>query len=247
MASNPPGECCAKGTKHEGEPKGEFKLVDGIDTYLAHPASGSTKDAIVILTDIFGHKFVNVRLIADSFAERGYFVAVPDLFNGDPAPLDRPAGFNVMEWLKNGHTMKEVDPIVERVISDLKTTHGVERLGGVGYCFGGKYVTRFLKASKIDAGFIAHPSHVSVEEVEAIEGPLSIAAAEIDPIFPVQKRRETEDILLKKDIRWQMNLFSDVEHGFAVKGDLTNSHIRWAKEQAFLQAVQWFDEHVKKH
>lgn len=148
-----------------------------VDTYLAYPTTGSTENAIIVLTDIFGHKFINVRLIADSFAERGYFVAVPDLFNGDAAPLDRPAGFNVMEWLNNGHTMKEVDPIIEKVITDLKNTYGVKRLGGVGYCFGGKYVTRFLKESKIDAGFIAHPSHVSVDEVEAIERPLSIAAA----------------------------------------------------------------------
>jgi dienelactone hydrolase len=101
---------------------------------------------------------------------------VPDAFNGDAVPLDRPAGFNVMEWLKNGHTLKEVDPIIEQVVTELKGTHKVKRLGGVGYCFGGKYVTRFLKEGKLDAGFIAHPSHVSTDEVEAIERPLSIAA-----------------------------------------------------------------------
>lgn len=69
---------------------------------------------------------------------------------------------------------------------------------------------------------------------------------ETDPMFPVQKRRETEDILFKKDYRWQINLYSGVEHGFAVKGDLTKPHVSWAKEQAFLQAVQWFDEHIKE-
>jgi len=37
-------------------------------------------------------------------------------------------------------------------------------------------------------------------------------------------------------------LYSGVEHGFAVRGDVTNKVIKFAKEQAFLQAVTWFDE-----
>jgi hypothetical protein len=30
-----------------------------------------------------------------------------------------------------------------------------------------------------------------------------------------------------------------------VRGDLSNKLVTYAKEQAFLQAVFWFDEHVK--
>ena len=43
-----------------------------------------------------------------------------------------------------------------------------------------------------------------------------------------------------------MFLYSDVEHGFATKGDLSHDKARFAKEQAFLQAVYWLDEYVKK-
>lgn len=43
--------------------------------------------------------------------------------------------------------------------------------------FGGKYVCRWLKEGNLDVGFTAHPSFVSVEELEGIKGPLSIAAA----------------------------------------------------------------------
>lgn len=42
-----------------------------------------------------------------------------------------------------------------------------------------------------------------------------------------------------------MSLFSGVEHGFAVRGDVSKKHVRYAKEQAFYQAVAWFDEHLK--
>ena len=71
----------------------------------------------------------------------------------------------------------QVDPIFEIVIKHLRGELGVKRLGGVGYCFGGKYVCRWLKEGGLDAGFTAHPSFVDADEVRGIRGPLSIAAA----------------------------------------------------------------------
>lgn len=69
---------------------------------------------------------------------------------------------------------------------------------------------------------------------------------ETDDIFPASKRRETEDILKKHTVPYQLFLYSDVEHGFATKGDLSHEKARFAKEQAFLQAVYWLGEYVKK-
>lgn len=76
-----------------------------------------------------------------------------------------------------------VDPIYAAVIKHLRSELGVQKLGGVGYCFGGKYVCRWLKegGEGIDAGFTAHPSFVDEEEVRGVRGPLSIAAAGMFP------------------------------------------------------------------
>ena len=68
---------------------------------------------------------------------------------------------------------------------------------------------------------------------------------ETDSIFPAEKRRQTEDILKDMSVPYQLSLYSDVEHGFAVRADISNPRAKWAKEQAFYQAVQWFDEYVK--
>lgn len=76
-----------------------------------------------------------------------------------------------------------VDPIIEKTISYLRSEKGVEKIGGVGYCFGGKYVCRWLKDGGIDAGYVAHPSFVDKEEVQGVRGALSIAAARTCP-FP---------------------------------------------------------------
>jgi dienelactone hydrolase len=70
-----------------------------------------------------------------------------------------------------------VDPIIETTITWLKSEMGVSRIGGVGYCFGGKYVCRWLREGGLDAGYVAHPSFVDKDEVREINRPLSIAAA----------------------------------------------------------------------
>ena len=114
--------------------------------------------------------------IADQFAANGYFVVMPDLFYGDPAPLNRPPGFDLMSWLQN-HLTEHVDPIIKTVLKEMRGPLGCKRIGGVGYCFGGKYVCRFLKEGRLDAGYTAHPSFVEREELEGIMGPLSISAA----------------------------------------------------------------------
>ncbi|KAK5731646.1 hypothetical protein LTR17_011239 [Elasticomyces elasticus] len=46
-------------------------------------------------------------------------------------------------------------------------------------------------------------------------------------------------------IPYQICLYSDVEHGFAVRADMEKREAKFAKEAAFLQHVQWFDEFVK--
>lgn len=98
--------------------------------------------------------------------------------------------------------------------------------------------------SGIDVGFIAHPTNVEEVELAAIEGPISIAAAETDPLFPAEKRHTSETILAKRGLPYQITLYSGVTHGFAVRGDLSERNQVFAKEQAFLQAVAWFDEYL---
>jgi dienelactone hydrolase len=45
-------------------------------------------------------------------------------------------------------------------------------------------------------------------------------------------------------VPYQINLFSGTEHGFAVRGDPKVKQQRFAKERAFQQAVDWFDEQL---
>ncbi|KAJ5183982.1 hypothetical protein N7492_001598 [Penicillium capsulatum] len=236
MTSNEMSRCCTVGSLHGGEPKGEIKDLRNISTYFAYPSNNSTENAILIHADVIGHRLVNVQLLADQFASKGYFVVIPDLFNGDTVPINRPAGFQIMDWVKN-HLPLQTDSIIDTVLEEVRGALGCKRIGGVGYCFGGKYVCRYLKGEKIDAGFIAHPTMVEADELKSIERALSIAAAVGDFVFTTEKRRESEDILDQMDVPYQMNLFADAEHGFAVRCDLSQLRQKFAKESTFNQAV----------
>ena len=94
----------------------------------------------------------------------------------------------------------------------------------------------------IDVGYLAHPSFVEESELRAISGPLSIAAADNDAIFPSDKRHQTEVILKEGKTPYQITLYGGVDHGFSVRGDPNVKHVKFAKEKAFLQAVEWFNE-----
>jgi len=170
MASNPPSECCFTGFQHEGTPTGEIKKIDHIDTYFASPKDGKPDQAIIIVSDIFGI-YPNSQLIADNFAANGWLTVIPDMFQGNPITDDEyNSGVDIMARLSS-HRPK-ADGIVEKVIKHLRETLGIKKIGGVGYCYGGKYVVRFLKDGNLDAGYIAHPAHIMDEELAAITGPL---------------------------------------------------------------------------
>ena len=86
-------------------------------------------------------------------------------------------GLNLTEWREN-HPQSAIEAVINSTIQYARNELGIGKLGGVGYCFGGKYVGRWLKGddSGLDVGFVAHPSNLLETEIQAIAGPLSIAA-----------------------------------------------------------------------
>ncbi|TVY56069.1 Hydrolase tropI [Lachnellula cervina] len=241
MTSLPPGDCCVRGIKHEGTPKGTIEKIENITTYFARPAKPNG-NAIFLFGDVFGPIYQNVQLMADDFAAQGYLTVVPDLLHG--VALDPEAFYagkvDFGPWLAR-HDPTTVDPIADTVIDHLKNALKVKNVAGVGYCFGAKYVIRHLKDNQLDVAYIAHPSFVTSEELSAITKPLSIAASEIDVIFTKEKRFESEQILADLKLPYQINLYGGVDHGFALRGDLSVKEVKFATDRAFEQAVTWFN------
>lgn len=82
--AKPPGDCCIAGNLHDGEPRGAQETIEGIDTYVVHPAAGKSNGNIVLyFPDVWG-LFRNGLLVMDGFADAGYLTIGIDYFRGDP-------------------------------------------------------------------------------------------------------------------------------------------------------------------
>ncbi|KAK0745669.1 dienelactone hydrolase [Schizothecium vesticola] len=235
--------------QHEGISKGVEEVQSGIRLYVSKPETGSIRGkanadtAIIYLSDVFGIELLQNRLLADSFARAGYLTVAPDLFNNAHATGDiNVPGFNTSAFVA-AHGPEVTDPIVAKTIDHLRTKLGVKKIGLTGYCFGGRYAFRFVSAGKGgDAAFTAHPSLLGDDEVKAVVGPVAIAAAETDSMLNAPRRGEVEKLLVGAKVPYQVSLYSGTSHGFGVRANVSVPVQKFGKEEAFLQAVRWFDQ-----
>ncbi|KAI8192315.1 hypothetical protein K4K53_009154 [Colletotrichum sp. SAR 10_77] len=190
--AKPSGECCLKGTIHEGEERGSWEVIADVETYVSKPPTDKANGHIVLyFPDVWG-MFVNGLLVMDAFADAGYLVLGLDYFRGDPVWKHRKdrndtsnPGFDYEAW-KRKHTAF-ADVAVPKWVEAVKQQYGKEttRFACVGYCF----------------------------------EPLFMSCSEVDHTFNVPSRRRALDILQSEKKIYHYQLFSGVEHGFALRGD----------------------------
>ncbi|KAH7326160.1 dienelactone hydrolase [Stachybotrys elegans] len=226
--------------RHTGKPVGKEIVNDNITLYVTGKRSDT---AVLYLTDVFGIQLNENKLLADSFGRAGYLTVAPDLFNGTPAPSDinGTPNFNLTDFLYH-HRVEIIDPVIASVVDYIRTDLGVSKIAVTGYCFGGRYAFREIAEGKgADVAFTAHPSLVEESEIEAITKPISIAFAETDDLLPADVRHEYETQLLATGEPYYLSLYSGTQHGFGVRANVSDPEQKFAKEQAFFQAVRFFD------
>jgi dienelactone hydrolase len=215
--------------------------------YIAQPPEGTTVKAgkaVLYLTDVFGIQLAENKLLADSFARAGYLTVAPDMFNGTPAPTDiNVPSFNTSQFLAQ-HDALATDPIVAAAVALLRGTFGIKRIGSTGYCYGGRYSFRAAGGNGTDVAFAAHPSLLGDDEIAAVKGPASVAAAETDSMMAPQRRLEIQALLQKTGLPYSFAMYGGTSHGFGVRANVSDPKQKFGKEEAFFQAVRWFDTWV---
>lgn len=257
---------CYKGFALPGEPKG---TIVGQDYFAAAPNDEKQRTkAIVLLTDIFGLPLPNPRIMADQLAEQvGVDVWVPDYFNGKP-----PADVNSLEPLmpdRAGVKMgwfgilkfffkiipyiprliasrpSVVDARVHEFIKKIKSEKGYERVGVVGYCFGGAMTGRLGSTDLVDTIVMAHPSRLCQTQIRAIRVPSSWALAEDDCHFKDKDIQTTRAILERQEekvdhVDHEVTVYKGTAQGFAMRPNLKVPEVKAGYEGALDQTVAWF-------
>ncbi|KAL7933596.1 Alpha/Beta hydrolase protein [Trichoderma chlorosporum] len=219
---------CYRGSVHEGEPRGTVTHAYGRETYVVEPADGQpAKGIVVIIPDAFGWAFVNIRLLADKYADQGGFkVYAPDFMDGRPAPLYILESMNILGSSSGifskiyhfGRLLYGIVPFllynwpsrtwprVKGFFEQLRKEEGASlSVGAAGFCWGGKQVVLLGQGAAIDgrplidAGFTGHPSFLSLpSDIEKLTSPVSFALAEHDEQISVEKAENIKAIVEAK-------------------------------------------------
>jgi len=272
-------ECCLSGRVQEGTPTGREETIGGLPTYVAEPEDNSTAKSILFIVDIFGWKFANIRLLADEYAKAGFYCYIPDFHQGDSLPLSFLD--NVEPNLKTQETLTLADkaknaaivpvtlgpwllkhregvtrPLIDGFVNTLRTVPGTNKIGAIGFCWGGRYA--ILQAhgrtesadgtsvGGVDAAYAVHPSLVAVPgDFEPVTKPLSLALGDKDSLLDATARGGIQDCLAKKtDVPHEIRIYGDQIHGFALRGDWSSEKDKEAMDEAQKQGVEWFNNYL---
>ncbi|MCO5571290.1 hypothetical protein L7F22_025028 [Adiantum nelumboides] len=195
------------------------------------------KAAVVVATDVFGFEAPLLRKFADKVASAGYFVVVPDFFNGDPYDPDNA----LATWLVKHQPVDSV-PGAKQVI-ELLYKKGFASVGAVGFCWGGKLAVELAKGKSLKAVVIAHPGLVTVKDIQEVTTPIEILAAELDTITPPALIRQFEDVLESKPkFKSFVQIYPGVVHGWTIRYNPDNPEEVAAAEEAQRKMIEWLDK-----
>ncbi|KAJ5713153.1 Alpha/Beta hydrolase protein [Penicillium malachiteum] len=240
-------ECCTKGFKWDGEPKGHETSLSGNNTYVTGTNSSV---AILVIHDLFGWTFPNIRLLADSYAEgANATVYAPDFFGGEVLPSDivskDPSEWGPLDLAAfSARNSKEVrEPEIVAFAKALRAQY--KRVAAIGFCYGGWAVFRL--GAKANAGLVdcistAHPSWLTQEEIQDVGVPVQIMAPEIDPIFTTELREFANRVIPSLGLAYDLQYFPGLEHSFAVRGNRENEAEMKGLERAKDAAVHWLKQ-----
>lgn len=226
--------------------------------YLARPAAGGRRGAIIVVNEIFGiHDYI--KDVCRRFAREGYAALAPDYFDraGDPAPL---TDFNQIREIVATATHEQVMGDTEGALAWLKAqpfTNG--DFGITGFCWGGTVVwmaaaqSPDIKAGVAWYGRLVRPQPGSWGAEEERPWPYDIAAlihapvlglyAENDRGIPLESVENMRAALSAADnpTGSEIIVYPGVGHGF--HADYRDSYDAAAAADGWARCLAWFRTH----
>ncbi|KAL3641943.1 hypothetical protein CASFOL_012758 [Castilleja foliolosa] len=235
---------CATQTLSEcsdGSPKGEVQEIGGLKSYVTGPKD--SKISVILISDIFGYEVPHLRKIADKIGAAGFYALVPDFFRGDPYVSGRPEKpYN--DWIKE-HPAKNGIKDAKRVIAALKNK-GILKIGGAGFCWGGKVVVDLSQSPYIQAAVLLHPTYVTVKDIQGEKVPISILGGQNDTQVPPDLIKDYESALKAKKPKVDslVKIIPGAQHGWTTRyNDTDKAAVKRARE-AHRDTLHWFIKYL---
>lgn len=256
-----------------------MEKLHGLNTYVVGNRT-NPRGIIVVYSDIFGLPLPNNKLIADSYAKSGeWLVYLPDFFQGDPVPLKvadllipvdvakqstiakytglLARGPAFLMWMTR-HKEAPTNKVCMDFLQALRrATPKSQKIGMVGFCWGGKYAIRAglesnmieidgAKVPLVDAVVALHPSHLALpDDVEALVVPVSYGWGQEDTMVSIELKATIEGIHAtarqggRKLPEMEHKVYKPGRHGFAVRGNPDDPLERACLEDSVKQVLNW--------
>lgn len=214
---------------------------DQIRGFLAYPESGASKVGVIVIQEWWGLND-NIRVMAGRLAAEGYIALAVDLYEGEVAQ-DRDTAMKLMSRAMD-HADR-LDDNLRQARAYLEEL-GVDRVGVVGWCFGGGWSLRtaLLLGERIDAAIVYYGRLVTDrEELARLSAPLLGHFGSEDRGIPVTEVRQFEAALQELNKPAEIHLYEGANHAFANPSGTRYDEI--AAELAWGRTLEFFASHLK--
>lgn len=222
--------------------------LDGQNTipaFVVEP-SGKPRGAIIVQQEIFGID-AGIRKKCQTWADRGYLAVAPDTFwrqqPGVELDADVPEQFNeaVAYMMKHDFDLGTRD--IEAVIHWIRREAGVNKVGFVGFCMGGRVAYMTATRTDIDAsvGYYGVMIDQMLGEKHAIAKPLMLHIPTADH-FVAPEAQKAIHAGLDDHPRVTLYDYDGLDHGFAA--EIGSRRDEAAATLADERTQAFFAEHV---
>jgi carboxymethylenebutenolidase len=189
--------------------------------YLARPASDGKFPGIVVIHEWWGLN-QNIKQAAERLASHGYVVLAVDFYNGQVANTADVAGKLVSSYTD------EAGIKLMRAAADYLKSQGAQKIGSIGWCFGGSQSLNFALNIEDDATVMYYGRPVlDKEKLSAIKSPILGIYGKEDKSIPKDTVLEFKSMLDDLGIANEFHIYDGVGHAFANPSDK-----RYAPQQA---------------
>ena len=207
--------------------------------YLAEP-EGSPKGALVVVQELFGVN-PHIRSVVDRYAEQGYVVIAPALF--DRVQKNVELKYDEI-GIEEGRRIAFEGVTMDQVITDIKgaceAVSYAGKIGIVGYCWGGtiSYVAAARLSDKISAASGYYGGQIMPHIEEEPKAPLMLHFGAEDTGIPLENVHAIAE-------RWpqiNVHVYENSGHGFNC--DARGSYEESSAELALERTLQHFAQHM---
>lgn len=226
-----------------------FDEDGSFNAYVAQP-EGTPKAAIIVIQEIFG---VNdgIRQKCDGWAAKGYLAVAPDLFwrikpgielDADvEAELQEAFGYFGQYDANDG--VKDIAATIRAIRAGIGELPGIEKVGAVGYCLGGKlaYMVAARTDSDATVGYYGVMIDQMLDESTAIAKPLMLHIPTADHLVNAEAQAAVH-AGLDSHPRVTLHDYEGLDHGFAA--ELGNRRDEQGAQLADGRTEAFFAEHL---